>query len=71
MNDPNLNKILQNNLKQIQKDGKIGKAHAQASSYLDYMYGFHNRDKRKIELDQFVEKLKDLSNESKMKNKEN
>ena len=63
--EPNLEKILNSNIKDIQK-GYLGKTIAQASSYLDYMYGYHNRDKRKIELSNFIEELKLISNKYKL-----
>jgi hypothetical protein len=66
MNDPNLEKIVNNNIADIQK-GFLGKTITQVSSYLDHMYGFHNRDKRKIELSNFIESLKVMSDRMKIK----
>ena len=53
MSDPNLNKIVDANIKNI-KQGILGTTITHASSYLDYIYGYYNRDKRKQELDNFI-----------------
>jgi hypothetical protein len=66
MTDPNLEKIVNNNILDIEK-GFLGRTITQASSYLDYVYGYHNRDKRKIELSDFVEALKLTSDRLKIK----
>ena len=66
MTDPNLVKIIESNVEEIEK-GNIGRTITHASSYLDYIYGYNNRDKRKIELTQFIEKLKLLANSLKLK----
>ena len=66
MTDPNLQKIVDSNIEEIEK-GNIGKTITHASGYLDYIYGYHNRDKRKIELTQFIDQLKLLSDSLKLK----
>ena len=66
MTDPNLEKIVNDNIKDIER-GFLGRTITQVSSYLDYMYGYHNRDKRKIELSDFIESLKLLSDRLKIK----
>ena len=67
MSDPNLNKIVDTNIKDI-KQGILGTTITQVSSYLDYIYGYHNRDKRKKELDDFIYELKLLSDQFKLQN---
>ena len=64
--DPNLQKFIDSNLEEI-KQGNIGTIITHASSYLDYVYGYYNRDKRKIELTEFVETLKALTNSFRLK----
>tara|TARA_Y100000310_G_scaffold17474_2_gene17293 strand:- start:29 stop:298 length:270 start_codon:yes stop_codon:yes gene_type:complete len=66
MTDPNLQKIVDSNIEEIEK-GNIGKTITHVSGYLDYIYGYHNRDKRKIELTQFIDQLKLLSDSLKLK----
>ena len=66
MTDPNLEKIVNSNIRDIEK-GSLGRTITQASSYLDYLYGYHNRDKRKIELSEFIEELKLVSDKLKIK----
>jgi len=66
MTDPNLEKIIENNIKDIEKD-ELGLTIAQASSYLNYIYKNQNLNKKKIELDSFVQKIKDLANYFKIK----
>ena len=70
MKDPNLRKIIETNILEIQKNN-LGTAITQASSYLDYIYKYKNRDKRKIELNNFVEEVKLLSNKLRIKNDSN
>ena len=70
MTDPNLDKIVNANINEI-KQGRIGTTITYASGYLDYMYGYHNRDKRKIELTEFIDKLKLLSNQLQLEKEEN
>ena len=62
MKDPNLKKIIKANLKEIAKD-QLGTAITHASSYLYYIYINEDKKKRKIELDNFIEEIKILSNE--------
>jgi hypothetical protein len=66
MTDPNLQKIVDSNIEEIEK-GNIGKTITHVSGYLDYIYGYHNRDKRRIELTQFIDQLKLLSDSLKLK----
>jgi len=73
MTDPNLQKIVDSNMEEIEK-GNIGKTITHVSGYLDYIYGYHNRDKRRIELTEFIDQLKLLSDSlklQKMKSGEN
>ena len=66
MTDPNLEKIVNTNIRDIEK-GFLGKTIVQASSYLHNMYGFYDRDRREIELSDFIESLKVLSDRLKIK----
>ncbi|MAG39572.1 hypothetical protein CMI41_01210 [Candidatus Pacearchaeota archaeon] len=70
MTDPNLEKIIEANIKDIEND-ELGLTLAQASSYLDYIYRYERRDRRKIELERFTEKIKNLANFFKNKNRGN
>lgn len=66
MTDPNLEKIVNTNIRDIEK-GHLGRTIVQASSYLDNIYGFYNRDKRERELSEFIDSLKILSDTLKIK----
>ena len=70
MLDPNLEKIIKSNISEIKKNN-LGTAISHASSYLDYIYRYKNRDKRKLELNNFIEKIKLLSNELRIQNDSN
>jgi len=67
MNDPNLRKIINANLDDIKNDN-LASTLSHASSYLDYMYGYKDINKRKIELDNFIQEVKYLSNKLKIRN---
>jgi hypothetical protein len=66
MTDPNLEKIANTNIVDLEK-GFLGKTITQASSYLHHMYGLYNRDKRIIELANFTEAIQLMSDKLKIK----
>ncbi len=66
MMDPNLQKFIDANIEDIKK-GNIGRIITHASSYLSHVYACGDRDKRKIELTEFIEKLKVLANSFRLK----
>ena len=70
MKDPNLNKIIETNINNIKNDN-LGTTISYASSYLDNMYGYEDKDEKKLELENFIQEVKHLANKLRIRNNSN
>jgi len=64
--DPNLQRIIEHNVENIQKDN-LGTVIVQANSYLEFVHLNKDKNKKQQELDKFIEEIKVMSNKFKLK----